>query len=281
MKKIKKLLTIGLAVLFVLGVGASFSGCSTFYCNPKGKDWYNAISLPSITNPFNEIYDGCYSIQIDKEGNVLFKPLNGEEIKGKITTRLNDKHFWTDVTIQFENGGWLSGKCYKNNSGRVLIINSDRQYTFTDKKQLSKEEFENNRKQFIDFLTNVYQTGIFPTQQEIETNSLYQQFTNYYQIDPCCGGPIVYDTLEKATIEKIETTENGKEITLTVGEESIVCQMETENFIVANIGNDKITALSESDITLGDCLAQKINYWHGLYGTNEYRINRIFYFDKI
>ena len=281
MKKIKKLLTIGLAVLLMLCMSVSLSGCSKFYCDPKGKEWYNTISLPSISNPFNEIYDGCYSIQIDRDGNVLFKPLNGEQIKGKITTRFNDKHFWTDVTIQFENGGLASGKCYKDKTSRVLIINSDRQYTFTDKKRLSKEEFENNRNQFINFLTNVYQTGIYPTQQEIAVNSLYQQFTNYYQIDPCCGGPFVYDVVEKANIINIETTENGKEITLAIQEENIVCQMETENFIVANIDNGKITALVESDITLVDCLVQKSSYWNGLYGTNEYRIERIFYFGNI
>lgn len=281
MKKLKKLLSILLSCLLMLCMSISLFGCSTFYCDPKGKDWYNSISLPNISNPFNEIYDGCYSIQIDKEGNVLFKPLNGEEIKGKITTRFNDKHFWTDVTIQFENGSWSSGKCYKHDTRRFLTINSDRRYTFTDKRQFSKEEFENNRRQFIDFLTNVYQTGIFPTKQEIAVNSLYQQFTNYFQIDSHHGGPIVYDRVEKANIIKIETTENGKEITLAIEEETIVCQIETENFIVANISNDKITELSESDITLGDCLVQKLSYWHGLYGTYEYSISKIFYFNNI
>ena len=281
MRKIKKIWTIWFAVLLMLFMSISFSACSNFYCDPKGKDWYNLISLPSISNPFNEIYDGCYSIKIDKDGSVLFKPLNGEEVKGNITTSFNDKHFWTDVTIQFEDGTWSSGKCYSNKSGRVLTINYGQEYRFTDKRQLSKEEFESNREQFIDFLTNVYQRGVFPAQQEIESNSLYQQFTNYYQIDPCCGGPIVYDIVERATIENIETIENGKEITLTVGEESIVCQIETENFIVANVSNDKITELSKNDISLGDCLVQKTSFWHGLYGTYEYRITRIFYFNNI
>ena len=283
MKKIKRLLTIGLAVLLTLCMSVSFSSCISFYCDPKGKDWYNSISLPCISSPFNEIYDGSYSIRIDEDGGVVFKPLDGEEIKGTLTTSLNPRNTRTNVDIAFENGKTAWGYCYTRNKGRSLtIIDDNRSYVFTDKRQLSKEEFEIYRNQFIAFLSNVYETGLFPTREEIENNSLYKKFTNYYQIDPGHGGPIHYETLERVTIEKIETVEKygkiSKEITVNIDGESVVCQLELMN--VVRVKNGELQALSENDIMEGDCLIVRQGYWNGLEGKEEYRIFGIFYLEN-
>ena len=262
----------------MLCISFSFIGCSTFYCDPKGKDWYNLASLPSIYAPFNEVYDGSYYIKIDKNGEVIFKPLNGEEIKGTVTTYPHEVQFFTCLTIQFENGKVAGGTCKTTRTGRSLSITYDRTYQFTDKRQLSKEEVEGVRHQFIDFLSSVYQTGVYPTQQEIATNSLYRQFTNYHQIDPCCGGPIVYDIIQRATIIKIEPTIDGKAITLSVKEETITCLIETNNFIVASINNNQIIEMIENDITPGDCLVQI----SPIYESDKiYEIYRIFYLNNI
>ncbi len=269
--------------MLTLCMSVSFSSCISFYCDPKGKDWYNSISLPNISNPFNEIYDGSYSIRIDEDGGVVFKPLDGEEIKGTLTTSLNPRNTRTNVSIEFENGKTAWGYCYTRDKGRYLtIIFGNKSYVFTDKRQLSKEEFEVYRSQFIAFLSNVYETGVFPTQEEIENNSLYKQFTNYYQIDPGHGGPIHYETLERVTIEKIESVENYgdiiKEITVNINGESVVCQLDL--MVAARIRNGELQALSESDITEGDCLMGRYRYWHGLEEREEYRILEIFYLEN-
>lgn len=267
-KRIEKLLTIGLAVLLMLCMSISLVGCSVTYYDPRGKEWYNCASLPSIEEPFNAIYDGCYSIQTDKDGNVLFKPLNGEEINGKLTISSNDEYSnSTSISIAFENGKTARGTCYKNH---LSIYYDNRGYGFRDERQLSKEEFETCRSQFIELLINVYETGNFPTQQEIENNDLYKKFTNYSQIDPCCGGPIVYDTVEKATIEAIEIMEYGKRIFLDTGGERIYGYMMEEDIVVASIKNGEIKELALSDVKEGECLISLNS--NGLY--------RIFYIEN-
>ena len=148
----KKFLSVCFAILLTICMSISFVGCSSFYCNPRGKDWYNYISLPNIANPFNEIYDGSYSIQIDKEGNVVFKTLDGEELKGTLSTSLNLENTLTDVSIQFENGKTVTGHCQKGKEWRMLTINYDYMiYRFSGTRQMSKEEFETYRSQFIEF----------------------------------------------------------------------------------------------------------------------------------
>lgn len=269
MKKIEKLLTIGFAVLLVLCTSISLIGCSVVCFDPRGREWYNSISLPSIEEPFNEIYDGCYSIQIDKDGNVLFKPLNGEEINGKLTISSNDKYSnSTGIAIEFENGKIARGSCYKTS---LSIYYDNESYSFRDERQLSKEEFEICRAQFIELLINVFQTGNFPTQQEIENNDLYKEFTNYYQIDPCCGGPIVYDTVEKVTIEAIEIMEYGKRIVLDTGGERFYGYKMEEDIIVASIKNGELKELALSDVKEGECLVS----------LNSKGIYRIFYIENI
>lgn len=282
MKKLKRLLTIGIAVVLMVYSCVSFSACASFYCNPKGKDWYNSVSLPSILNPFDEIYDGCYSIQIDKDGKVVFNTLDGEEIKGFLTTSLNDGVMRTKVNIAFENGETAFGRCYTKDGGRYLTISyANKSYTFTNERQLSKEEFEAYRRQFIAFLSSVYETGSFPTQNEIENNSLYKKFTNYYQIDPAHGGPIRYEVLEKATIEKVEFFEEYnntiKEITLTINGETVVCELASDCDVVGII-NREMQEMLENDISEGDCLVGRRAYWNGREEVIVYEISKIFYF---
>ena len=84
--------------------------------------WYNHTSLPGISRPYREIYDGSFTINIDREGNVLFKPLDGEEIKGKMIVSQDEKYKEARVTIEFENGLTSHGKCRNNKEGKHLYF---------------------------------------------------------------------------------------------------------------------------------------------------------------
>ena len=274
----KKVLTIAASFLFISCSCLSFTGCVS-YCDPRGKDWYNMCSLPSIDAPFNEIYDGCYYIKIDKDGNVLFKPLSGEEIKGKLyIERANTK---ARLTVEFENGVTSTGLCRKQDGERTMYINYGlNTYYFSGVRQYTKEAFDEYRRQFIEFLTEVYETGIFPTQEEIEANDLYKKFTNYYQIDPGCGGPIVYETVEWATINNVEIREIRSQIfevemSVSLENKSFVCV--TDSITVVNIESGEIKELSIQDITEGECLVTHEVWWSS--GEKDV-VNRIFYFDK-
>lgn len=252
----RKFLSVVLAVLLIVCTGLTLVGCASSYYDPRGKKWYNATPTPNITYPFREIYDGCYAIQIDKDGNTELQTLNGEVVKGKLSVSFRKKNILKSavISVEFENGKTATGSCSKRDNTRSLSIYYDGvTYNFTDTRQLSKDEFDAYRAQFTEFLIGVYQTGVFPSETEIENNSLYQKFTNYFQIDPCCGGPFVYDTVRKGTIEKIEDVNRWKELTLTVDGERVVCETESNTF-VALIKNGEITELDLSDIKEGECL---------------------------
>ncbi len=45
-------------------------------------DWYNCSKLPNMEDPYAEVYDGCYSIEIDENNNVTFKSINQEQLNG-------------------------------------------------------------------------------------------------------------------------------------------------------------------------------------------------------
>lgn len=287
MGKIKRLFSIGFALLFIFCMSVSFMGCTSYYCDPKGKEWYNVPSLPNIDQPYNAVYDGSYSIKIDKNGRVVFKTLGGEVLEGQLTSKLNTKTFsMANLSIKFDGGKTATGWCDKNKDGRTLKIRYEHNlFVFTDKKQYTKEEFDAYRKQFVDFLVNVYETGNFPTQEEIEGNSLYKQFTNYHQIDPCCGGPITYATAQRATIEKIELVdkytipEYTKMLTLNINGQTLVCEL-LEDAVISNIKDGEIVELTSSDLTTGDCLVGLRSYWDGNMGEYEYRISKVFYVEK-
>lgn len=254
-----------------------FSGCNSSYCDPKDKEWYNAALLPDIRNPFNEVYDGKYSIQIDKDGNVTFKTLKGETFNGYITKSFKNKTLRsTNISIQFDNGKTATARCSKTDTGRQLTITNDfKDYYFSDKKCVSKQEFETYRSQFIDFLTNVYNTGVYPALTEVAHNNLYIQFTNYVQIDPCCGGPFIYDSAQKANLQNVESTENKYyySVDCRVGSDSealnkkISVEEDFENIVLVK---KQGTLEKLNEIREGDCLI--------LWESND-TIDMIYYFE--
>lgn len=250
----KKFLIFLLAVFLILGgfMGVYILLNRNYYCNPGEKDWYNGTSVPDVTNPFNEIYDGSYTIKIDGDGNVLFKPMDGEEIKGKITLTPGKKYRRAELTIQFENGKSAKGICYINKDKRRLSFEYDsRHYYFTDEQQLSKEEVEAHRAGLIEFLRDIYDGGEFPTQEEIEANSQYISYTNYHKIDPGHGGPTIYDVVKKATIEEVDF--DSRIITISMDGEVREFYF-GDDIKVAYVNNGIISELTDDDIVVGECL---------------------------
>lgn len=257
---LKKCLSFGLMILLTICMGMGFVGCFSdgadtddlaallLGYDPKGKVWYNGSELPSIDEPFRAVYDGCYSVQIDEDGNVLFRPLNGETIVGKLSTET--QNFRTKVSILFENGKLATGSCSKQN---FSFLYERKNYRFYDSIQTTKEEFDEYLSQFIAFLTNVYETGNYPTAEEIAADRLYRAFTNYHQTDPCCGGPIVYEIVERATIESIEKVDYGTKMTVTLNGERVDCVL-SDDCDIARVANGAIEELSVDDITPGECL---------------------------
>ena len=276
----KKVFSICLTCFLSAFICLSAIACKSFYCDPKGKDWYNLISLPTIENPLNEIYDSSYSIEIEKDGDVIFTPLNGEPLKGTITTSRKNNTTRTQISIQFENGQVVSGECYKSDAGRTLEFRYNYEtYRFTNKRQLSKEEFETYRKDFIGFLTNVYETNAFPTQEEIENNTFYRQITNYRQIDPCCNGPIEYETVERATIENAEIAGTTAKLIVNASGDTFDCSVYSE-LAVYEIIDGEIKELSFNEIRDGNCLISRSKFWNGTLGIYEYGVARIFYLEE-
>lgn len=256
-------------------VCASLVGCSEHhYCDPRGKEWYNSPSLPNITNPFEEIYDGSYAIQIDKDGRVKLTTLTGEVKEGTLTASYNGENWRSaKISIEFEDGETATGSCSKYADGRILSIYYKwKMYSFVDTKQLSKEEFEEYREGFVEFLVDVYETGKFPTYEELEANSLYRQFVDCAQ--RYGSSKYEYETLEKVTVEKIEATEYYeymKNVTLTVDGESKVYSL-CDDANIAIIRNGQIEKLDFSDLMVGECLVE-------LY-ENDHVIEGIFYIEN-
>lgn len=253
-----KRLILSLVFAFILiSVCASLVGCSEHrYCDPRGKEWYNSPSLPNITNPFEEIYDGSYAIQIDKDGRVKLTTLTGEEVEGILTASYNGENWRSaKISIEFEDGETATGSCSEYADGRILSIYYKwKGYSFVDKKQISKEEFEEYREGFVEFLVDVYETGKFPTYEELEANSLYRQFVDCAQ--RYGSSKYEYETLEKVTVEKIKDVqydEYSKNITLTVGAESKDYYIYADTN-VAIIRNGKIEKLDFTDLKKGECL---------------------------
>ena len=274
----KKILSIIFSVLFTLCLALSFAGCNiSFYCDPRGKEWYNAAGFPSISNPFQEIYDGSYSIQIDESGNVTLTTLEGETVNGTLSTSLERGSLLT--SIQFEDGGTRTAICKQDKYGRYLRFSYKNQdYSFYGERCVSQEEMVAYRGQLIQFLTNVYQTGVFPTTAEIKNNILYERFTNAYQIDPGCGGPYVYKKVEQATIEKVEVVEDSqaKKLTIKANDRSVICVVGND-ISVTMIRDGAFEKLAFSDIKEGKCLVIPYQFYSN--GVIEEDILGIFYFE--
>ena len=66
-----------LVSLFLLVFGLCLVGCDISDNTEKPSidmlysDWYNCAKLPTMEDPFTEVYDGCYTIKIDENNNVL------------------------------------------------------------------------------------------------------------------------------------------------------------------------------------------------------------------
>ncbi len=290
---VKKFLTVILIAIFIFLVNISFVGCSIIDCKPEGKQWYNCSSLPSIDSPYNAIYDGMYSITINKKGRTEFTTLDGEILVGSLKTVCKEGLFKRKERYLLLNESYASVNCYQKQDERFLIFSyKGVKYMFSGERQHTKDEFEAYRLQFVDFLTNVYNTGIFPTLEEIKNNDLYKQFTDLVQIDPAHNGPYRYSTLTKIIIEKVEretivvTTNPDGTPALYWEETTISVNMNGENFTfvtrdelpVTAIKNNEIKQLEMKDIKEGECLANVYDYRQG--SGIQYSITSIFYIEN-
>ena len=193
-----------LVSLFLLLFGLCLVGCD----NNKNKkptvsmlysDWYNCAKLPSMEDPFAEVYDGCYTIKIDENNNVSFKSINQEQLKG--TLEYEEKEYTIDIKITFENNEIANGSVSISNDVPYLnFFYKGVNHCFSKTKVVSKEEFEQYRNDFNKFLREAFIENNYPTIEEVETDELYRQYTNFHQIDPCCNGPKIYVGVNKVSI---------------------------------------------------------------------------------
>lgn len=180
-------------------------------------DWYNCAKLPSMEEPFAEVYDGCYSIEIDENNNVTFKSINQEQLNG--TLEYEEKEYTFDIKITFENNEIAKGSLsISNDSPYLRFFYKGVNHCFSKSEALSKEEFELYRNGFNEFLRNAFFNDNYPSLEEVEFNHLYGQYTNFVHIDPCCNGPKIYVGVNKVSI--ISDLEKG-EITATYNDGTI------------------------------------------------------------
>lgn len=198
--------------MFLLIFGLCLVGCD----NNKNKkptismlysDWYNCAKLPSMEDPFAEVYDGCYSIKVDENNNVTFKSINQEQINGIL--EYEEKEYTFDIKITFENNEIANGSLSISNAFPYLyFFYKGVNHCFTKTKVASKEEFEQYRNEFNVFLRESFINDNYPSIEEVETDELYRQYTNFHQIDPCCNGPKKYVGVNKVSI--ISDLEKGE-----------------------------------------------------------------------
>lgn len=199
--------------LFLLVFLLCLTGCTDYnnskklsiemiYCN-----WYNCSKLPSMEDPFLELYDGSYSFRIDRSNNVIFNTIDKDELKG--TLEYEKKKNSIDISIRFENNEIANGSLNINDNEPFLhFFYKNVYYCFSNNKSITKEEFETYRLNFNTFLRDSFINDTYPTIEEVEANPLYTQYTNFMQIDPCCNGPKTYIGVNKVTISS--NLENGE-----------------------------------------------------------------------
>ncbi len=174
-------------------------------------DWYNCSKLPNMEQPFSEIYDGCYSIEIDENNSVIFKAINQEHLNG--TLEYEVKEYTIDIEITFINNEIANGSLRINNDSPYLYFYyKGVYYSFTKYQGLSKEEFKVYRNEFNSFLRDAFLNNTYPSIEEIEYNELYREYTNFVQIDPCCNGPKRCVGVNKVSI--VKDLEKGEVIAL-------------------------------------------------------------------
>ena len=194
-----------LVSLFLLVFGLCLVGCDISDNTEKPSidmlysDWYNCAKLPSMEDPFAEVYDGCYSIEIDENNNVTFKSINQEQLNG--TLEYEVKEYTFDIKITFENNEIAKGSLsISNDSPYLRFFYKGVNHCFSKSEALSKEEFELYRSEFNAFLRDSFNNNTYPSLEEVETDELYRQYTNFHQIDPCCNGPKIYVGVNKVSI---------------------------------------------------------------------------------
>ena len=209
--------------IFLLVFGLCLVGCDIRDNTEKPSidmlysDWYNCAKLPSMEDPFAEVYDGCYSIEIDENNNVTFKSINQEQLNG--TLEYEEKEYTFDIKITFENNEIAKGSLsISNDSPYLRFFYKGVNHCFSKSEALSKEEFELYRSEFNAFLRDSFNNNTYPSIEEVETNELYRQYTNFNQIDPCCNGPKIYVGANKVSV--ISDLEKG-EITATYNDGTI------------------------------------------------------------
>ena len=191
--------------MFLLVFGLCLVGCDISDNTEKPSidmlysDWYNCAKLPSMEDPFAEVYDGCYSIEIDENNNVTFKSINQEQLNG--TLEYEEKEYTFDIKITFENNEIANGSLsISNDSPYLRFFYKGVNHCFSKSEALSKEEFELYRSEFNAFLRDSFNNNNYPSIEEVETNVLYRQYTNFNQIDPCCNGPKIYVGANKVSV---------------------------------------------------------------------------------
>ena len=202
-----------LVSMFLLVFGLCLVGCDISDNIEKPSidmlysDWYNCAKLPSMENPFAEVYDGCYTIKIDENNNVTFKSINQEQLNG--TLEYEEKEYTFDIKITFENNEIAKGSLsISNDSPYLRFFYKGVNHCFSKSESLSKEEFELYRNGFNEFLRNAFFNDNYPSLEEVEFNHLYEQYTNFVHIDPCCNGPKVYVGANKVSV--ISDLEKGE-----------------------------------------------------------------------
>lgn len=209
--------------MFLLVFGLCLVGCDISDNTEKPSidmlysDWYNCCKLPNIEDIFAEVYDGCYSIEIDENNDVIFKSINQEQLNGIL--EYEEKEYTFDIKITFENNEIANGSLsIINDSPYLHFFYKGVNHCFTKSKVISKEEFELYRSEFNAFLRESFINDNYPSIEEVENDELYRRYTNFYQIDPCCNGPKIYVGANKVSV--ISDLEKG-EITATYNDGTI------------------------------------------------------------
>ena len=249
-----------LVSLFLLIFGLCLVGCD----NNKNKkptvsmlysDWYNCAKLPSMENPFAEVYDGCYTIKIDENNNVSFKSINQEQLKG--TLEYEEKEYTIDIKITFENDEIANGSV--SISSAVPYLNffyKGVNHCFSKTKVVSKEEFEQYRNDFNKFLREAFIKNNYPTIEEVEQDTLYREYTNFVHIDPCCNGPKHYTSVDKVVIKSIPEKD---EFTATYSDGTIenINIYDVENIVLVKLDGtfEKLENIQNGQCFLTDSLS--------------------------
>lgn len=217
-------------LLFVFGL--CLVGCDN-YKNKKPtvsmlySDWFNCAELPSIQDPFSEVYDGCYTIKIDENNKVSFKSRTQEQLNGVL--EYEEKEYTIDIKITFENNEISNGSVSIRNTEPYLnFFYKGVNHCFSKTKVVSKEEFEQYRINFNKFLSDSFINDNYPHIEEVEQDTLYREYTNFVHIDPCCNGPKHYTSVNKVVIKSIPEKD---EFTATYSDGTI------ENINIYDVGN--------------------------------------------